>query len=140
MIKAPKLTATGDLDLSEPGGSWGVGIAVIADRVRYELNIRRGEWYYDSDGGFDLFGIGQDRYSKARLDAEVRRCLNRVPGVLAVRSVTSTFNTSTRRLDFVADVATSEGAQTITVATAPDQGFLVPSFAAAMFYQSSIIR
>ena len=41
MIKAPKLTAAGDLDLSEPGGSWATGIDVIRDRVLYELNIIR---------------------------------------------------------------------------------------------------
>jgi hypothetical protein len=138
-MKAPALTATNDLDLSFPGGSWAEGQSVVAGYVYAELNTFRGEWFYDAAGGFDAVGIGRNRFSAPTLSNELRRCMGRVSGVLRIEDIVSSLNPETRQLQFSMTVVTSEGRITIAGEQQPNAAILATMYSGATIYQMSLL-
>lgn len=138
-MKAIALTANNDIDLSAPGGSWAEGQAVVAGYITAEMRTFRGEWFYDRDGGFDAIGLGRDRFSRAKLEAELRRCMSRVPGITRIDSLDVSYNGQTRRIDFTMGLVTPEGRVDLTGESTPNAGILATLYSGATIYQMSIL-
>lgn len=83
------LTDAGDIAVSTNGRdlSWASGVEAIAQLAATRLRLIAGEWGLDTSEGLDwdlLFGGGT---TKAQAQAEVRRVLSEVPGIVRVISV-----------------------------------------------------
>lgn len=128
---------TGDIDLSTEGGAWVSGMQAIAQRLLYALRLGKGEWWLDEAAGLDIRLIAQKPYRPQVVEAELRRVIARVDGVVAVRDVTLGLDLATRALTGSATIETREGLLSLTAEPAED-GSLATLFTAA--WSGGILR
>lgn len=77
----------GDLDLSDgKAASWVADAESIRQRVTIKLRMFRGEWYLDETLGVDYAGRVLGVGSTARAEAEIKRAILEVPGIVKLES------------------------------------------------------
>lgn len=87
------------------------GADAVAQAIRHRLHFVRGEWFLDLEEGMDLQRI-LGKHSRNVAIAEIRRVIAETPGVAAIQSISSDYDSGTRTLRVAWTVSTDYGALT----------------------------
>ena len=104
-----RLTDSGDIYIAN-GDIWMVGeLDAIVQECGTALRLWQGEYLLDDIAGAQWAVVLTKGVTNQELDAEIRRVLATVPGVVAVDNVAITRDTITRRASIVATVLGNGG-------------------------------
>ena len=108
-------------------------LRLVAQRVLVTLNTAAGTWWLDGSFGLRLQALWLRKSPDLRLvEADLRRVVTRVPGVLRIASVTLRLDRVARLLRVDMAVVTSAGV--LTVATVEGSGEVGDVLAPSRFY------
>lgn len=97
---------------------WATGLPAIAQGIRIQLQLVKGEWFLDLDDGVPYYereGVTSaeallgGRFNQARATAAFRAAILRAPGVNTITSLAVAFDGSTRQLTVTWAVRTTFG-------------------------------
>lgn len=108
------------LDLPDPAAATLLtGLEALAQRVRIAVATARLEWWLDRSWGMAYREVWLGRAPDLRLvEADIRRMMQRVPGVARVRDVRLSIAGAERRLDASWTIE-GESGETLTIQTDP---------------------
>jgi len=110
-----KLAANGDIEVTDGKHvGWVSGDEAIAQMMGCRLRLLEGENILDQTSGLNFAAVTGAGVTKSQIEAEVRREVSRVPGVVQVAEVAVSDNTASR-------------AATVEVKAAGDTGRLISS-------------
>ena len=116
-------TFTGDLGVNAGGDDLRITTPTeeLAQRVYAALEVRRGEWVFDTRLGLPFERFWQRPAVLAEVEAEVERALLAVDGVVAVTVTASSLNRSTRAINITLQVKNTAGTIALNGATVGGQ-------------------